>query len=255
MKRQYQDLLEEVEIINNEVTVVRKQLWEAQDQLKEKEEKIRTLENHVNELLECRERDEENVKMLKEANTTLVEEEAKLREAMDMMKQVLTRSELKAKEDQETISRLEEERSLLSRKPLGVRFKQDEDAMEHIRHASEEQVRRLKLMLHHAEKEIEMRKHKHYVANKLVETLRAQITAMDDPSGTVKELNKQKNLVRKLEQQIIELEEDTEDEEEERDDDIDQEVINRAWFDEDLESSGLRAVVNMFSCNNPKVVS
>jgi chromosome segregation ATPase len=244
-QKQYQDLLAEVELINKEVTTVRRQLWEAQDQLKEKDDKIRTLENHVNELLEDRQKDVDLVKELKEANTELLEQEAKARESLDLMKRVLTRAELKAKGDEETIEILKHD----------LRRNRTEDDAERMKQAVKEKEKRLELYLKEADDEVKEWKEKFTLANRTVINLRSQIAAMDDPTGAAKQLERQRKMIDALEQQIIDLEiEDMEREDEVRDvlDEIlpqyDHRVIHRAYFDEDLEKSRVKEVLHKLNC-------
>jgi chromosome segregation ATPase len=243
VKKQYKDLLDEVETINKEVTTVRKQLWEAQDQIKEKEEKIVSLKNHIDELVGLRMKDEEMIKMLKEANTSLVEEEAKVRESMDLMKRVLTRSELKAKEDQETIVFLKEELKN-SGNPNSSTI--NTSAMKRLEKASEAKERNLKNDLAQAEKQVEIWKYKHELANRMVNNLRAQMAVLDDPIGAGKLLEKQRQMIDVLEHQIMELElEEMEREEEDRDDLLQRhDIVSRACFDEDLDHSRIREVIS-----------
>jgi chromosome segregation ATPase len=241
-QKQYQDLVAEAELLNKEVTAVRRQLWEAQDQLKEKEDKIRTLENHVNELLENREKEIHLMKELREANAELVEQEAKARESLEVMKRVLTRAELKAKEDEETIELLKYDL---------YRNKTEDDA-KRMKRAVEEKERQLDEFFKEADEEVRAWKQKYALANRMVNNLRAQIAAMEDPSGAAKQLEKQRRMIDALEQQIIDLElEELEREDDQRDDDVrefDHEVINRAWLDEDLKESRVREVLQKLDC-------
>jgi chromosome segregation ATPase len=245
-------LLEEVELINSEVTAVRKQLWDTQDMLKEKNRKIEKLESQVEELLKLREKDEATVKELKEANTNLVEEEANVRDQLDLMKKVLTRSEIKAKDYEETISILKN-----SREPPNVK----DGCTSHggvslteigrLKKRSEEREEKYKKLLDEAENEIDMWKDRHAEAMKLASNLQSQLNALGDPTGTALQLEKQRKMIDALEEQITALELDELEKEEEDRGDIpqyDHSLIQRAILDEDLEGSKLRTLIQTLDC-------
>jgi chromosome segregation ATPase len=248
--RQHSALLEEVELINSEVTAVRKQLWETQDILKEKNMMIGKLNCQVEELLKLREKDKETVKELKEANTNLVEEEAKVREQLDLMKKVLTRSELKVKDYEETISILENS-SARPNENHGSANLVSPTEIGRLKKRSEEREEKYKKLLDEAENEIDMWKDRHAKATKLASNLQAQLNAVGDPTGTALQLEKQRKLIDALEQQIIEMDiEEFEKEEEDRGDlpQYDHSVIQRALLDEDLEGSKLRTLIQSLDC-------
>lgn len=270
--KQYEDLKQEVETVNEEVTRARKELWETQDKLKESDNKVCELENHIHELLDQRAEDESTVNMLKEENTKLVEEELKVRESLDLMKTVFTRAQFKAKQDQETIAILKDEkdalreeieqlRTLAFEAPCGQSkntnrpTKGDSKVAQKIAQASSEKERNLKLLLFQTEKELEALKKQHVLANKTIKRLRQQMGAMDDPTEAARQLDKQSRVIDRLEQQIIEMEmEDMEREEnEQRDDDLkrgNQEIVNRGCLDEDLEESLAKTVMSKLDCSS-----
>jgi chromosome segregation ATPase len=251
--QQHKALLEEVELINNEVTAVRKQLWETQDTVKEKDLKIETLEKKVKKLLELREKDEATVKELKEANTSLVEEEAKVREQMDLLKKVLTRSELKAKEYEETIAELKEERDSMAK--FGECSQVNGFSLAdfgRFKERSESKEEKYKKLLDEAEADIDKWKDRYAKAAKSVSNLQAQLDAVKDPTGAAKQLAKQRRMIDALEQQIIDLELEEMEKEDERSEmpEYDHTVIQRAIFDEDLEGSKLRALIQTMDCRH-----
>lgn len=252
MERRYRDLLAEVDLINTEVTNVRKQLWEAQDTLKEKDNKIRKLEEHIKELLEQREKDEASIKELKVANADLVEEETKVREALDLMKKVLTRSELRAKEDEETIAILKEERdSLLKMAGVSNKSNLNLSAIERIKEASAEREERYKELLNDAEAEIDEYKDRHAKAAKLINHLRSQLAAVGDPTGAAAQLERQRRMIDALEEQIIEMEIEEMEKEEQRSDTpvYDHSAIHRSILDEDFGGeSHLKNVIERLDC-------
>lgn len=251
MPQQHKALLEEVELINSEVTAVRKQLWETQDILKEKDDKITKLETQIKELLDVHQKEGEIVKELKEANTSLVEEEAKIREQLDLLKKVLTRSELKAKQYEETIADLKEKQNSLGKcadfsKISGFsltdfgRFKE----------RSESKEEKYKKLLDEAEAEIDKWKDRHAQVAKLASSLRAQLKAVNDPTGAAMQLDKQRRMIDALEQQIIDLELEDLEKEDERSDrpEYDHSVIQRAILDEDLDGSKIRTIMQSLDC-------
>ncbi len=91
----HEDLLPELDNVTEQLTKTRAQLWKTQDQLKGSEEKVRSLEMHITELVSCRENDKEQIKNLQEENSKALEEEAKVRESLDLMNRVFTRTQLK----------------------------------------------------------------------------------------------------------------------------------------------------------------
>ncbi|KAG7368791.1 hypothetical protein IV203_031534 [Nitzschia inconspicua] len=249
--QQHKALLEEVELINSEVTAVRKQLWQTQDLLKEKDGKLAKLETQVKEILNLREKDEEVIKELKEANTTLVEEEAKVREQLDLLKKVLTRSELKAKEYEETIAELKKEKESLenSAQCSGAGGFSIAD-FGRLQPKSESKEEKYKMLLDEAEAEIDVWKDRHAQAAKMASNLRAQLNAVKDPTGAAAQLERQRRMIDALEQQIIELELEDLEKEDERGEisEYDHSVIQRAIFDEDLEGSKLRSLIQSMDC-------
>ncbi|KAL3923169.1 MAG: hypothetical protein SGILL_001806 [Bacillariaceae sp.] len=254
LDRQYRDLSAEVEAINAEVTNVRKQLWEAQDALKNKDDTIRKLEAGIHVIADKRKEDESVIKELQTANADLVEEEAKVRESLDLMKKVLTRSELRAKEDEETMTLLKEERDSLLQ-VSGVSDKKSNvnlTAIERIKEVSAEREAKYKELLNDAEAEIEEWKQRHASTAKLVNNLRAQLAASEDPSGAAQRLEEQRRMIDALEEQIIELEmEELEKEEERRNEksgEYDHSVIHRSLLDEDMQGSKLRVVMDKLDC-------
>ncbi len=112
-KMEYDDFMAEINSITEHLTKTRTTLWETQDSLRASEQKVQQLEMHIDELVAAREKDFQQIKGLQKENTQCLEEEMKIRESMDLMKKVFTRTQLKSKEDQKTIGLLQEERDLL----------------------------------------------------------------------------------------------------------------------------------------------
>jgi hypothetical protein len=255
----FQHLMEEVETVNKEVMMLRTKLYEAQDMVKDRDETVRTLENHVNELLEQRDRDDTMISMLKENNTKLVEEEAKVLESLDLMKKVFTRAQLKAKADMEAISILKEERDAIQTQLTDVQGKETQKslfdakaAVQRVKAAADEREHQLQTLLYDSQREMENWKKRSSVADRTVKNLREQLGAMKHPDMATRQLKKQRELIDQLEQQINELEMDEVQREIElRDDDLIQSndaIVHRAFFDEDLDFSVTRKFIRKIDC-------
>lgn len=253
---------------------LRGKLWEAQDAvaerddtikgrdtlLEERDDKIRTLENHIIELLEHREKDGQTISMLKENNTSLVEEESKVRESLELMRKVFTRAQLNAKEDQERIAILKEERDDLLRQtkdlkenPLSASApsKFDKAAIERVKQAFDEKEENLKSLLFQTEKKLESLKKKHEIAKVAIKKMTLQLVATKDSKEATKQLAKQRRVIDRLEQQITKLEiEEIEREKELRDDELATgiDVIHRGCFDEDLDHSLTKSMLTKLGC-------
>jgi len=267
-RKRYQSLREEVDEVSEEATKTRKKLWEAQDNLKEVNEKVRELENHLNEVLELREKDLETIKTLQIANTECAENENRARESTEIFKKVYKRAQLKIKEDEEEIAILREQRDTVIREKNckdGIcnsghaRTTDEMEALEQIKIVSENKEKTLKNMLFQAEREAELWKSKHKVAVKRVKNSREQILAMEDPTRATSHMEKQRIEIEELENQLSSIEEkigvDQEDRDEERDTEennrnrsdastIDMNVLDRAYCDEDLDNGLTRDLIN-----------
>mmetsp|Transcript_51842 Transcript_51842/g.52810 ORF Transcript_51842/g.52810 Transcript_51842/m.52810 type:complete len:347 (+) Transcript_51842:100-1140(+) len=267
-RKRYQSLREEVDEVSEEATKTRKKLWEAQDNLKEANEKVRELENHLNEVLELREKDLETIKTLQIANTECAENENRARESTEIFKKVYKRAQLKIKEDEEEIAILREQRDTVIREKnckKGIfnsghaRTTDEMEALEQIKIVSENKEKTLKNMLFQAEREAELWKSKHKVAVKRVKNSREQILAMEDPTRATSHMEKQRIEIEELENQLSSIEEkigvDQEDRDEERDTEennrnrsdastIDMNVLDRAYCDEDLDNGLTRDLIN-----------
>jgi hypothetical protein len=112
-KRDYDDLMTEIESVSRKLANARKALWATQDKLKSSELKNEQLELHMSELVTVHEDESKELKELRESNAYLKQEEAKLRESLDLMKKVFTNSHFKSREEQESIAILTEERNSL----------------------------------------------------------------------------------------------------------------------------------------------
>jgi len=274
-RKRYQNLLKEVEEVNDEATNIRKQLWETQDNLKESEDKVRKLENHLNEILELREKDLKAITALEVSNAECVEMESRARESMEEFKKVYKRAQLQIKEQEEEIAILREQRDMLVREKSSDRdtaVMVDESALEYIKIVSEEKEKRLKDMLFQAEKEVELWKSKHKVAMKRAQNSREQIRVMEeDPTESVTYVEKQRKTIEELENKLRILEE--ENAMEERDDGGDRKmnnrypdtdkyfkhsVVDRAFCDEDLDDGLTRDLIHRLKnlhCSLPSAQS
>lgn len=115
-KEMYQAVLGELDTAATLLAKIRKELWKTQDEKKkaktllaETEEKNKSMEKKIQE-------DEETMKSLEEETGRLTEVEGKLREDFELMKKVFARNELKAKEYDETLALIRNERDSVTKK-------------------------------------------------------------------------------------------------------------------------------------------
>eukprot|EP00536_Pseudo-nitzschia_multiseries_P004510 jgi/Psemu1/188213/e_gw1.75.39.1 len=288
-RKRLQSLQAEIDEVNEDATTTRKKLWETQDKLKSADDQIRKLENHLNEVLELRERDLESVKQLRAANSDCVEMESRAREAMEVFKKCYKRAQLKIKEQEEEIVLLREQKDSAERDQStnneGKKLPVNESALEHIKSVSDEKEQRLKKMLFETENEVDLWKSKYKVASKRCNNLQEQIQAAEHPSEATAHMNKQRIRIEQLENMLRSAEEKEERrqreeyrkeerqkeerqkeerQQEERDDGyrdsyyfsgdpLDQ-IVNRAFCDEDLQDSFSKDLVKriqMLNCALP----
>jgi chromosome segregation ATPase len=250
---QHNELMEEIETITKQLTKTRNTLWEAQDRLRTSEHKAQQLEMHVTELLAARNQDAVKVKQIQEDNTRCLEEEAKIRESLELMKKVFTRNQLKSKEDQETIALMQEERDLLleeNQKLHSITSKQQNSKNDSagsepqkterfLSDASQKNERLLSDALEKARKELRDYKKKEVHAdnkirrlkNKLLEARDSKLQ-YDDPG-----------LIDRLERNVMNYVQGTEGRDEE-----DSNIVARAFLDEDLNESLTRNFMKNLNC-------
>jgi predicted nucleic acid-binding Zn-ribbon protein len=197
----------EVEQVNNEATGTRKLLWEAQDSLKESEDQIRKLENHLNEILELREKDLQAIKALRVANSDCVENESRAREAMEVFKKCYKRAQLKIKEHEEEIAVLREHKERTERGGDNIGVVDtggmvNESALEYIQTVSNDKEKKLKKMLSETEVEVDLWKSKYKVAQKRCLNWQEQILAMEHPSEGAVHIKKQRIQIEELEKKV-----------------------------------------------------
>jgi chromosome segregation ATPase len=202
----------EVEEVNEEATNTRKELWEAQDKLKETGDQIRKLENHLNEILELREKDLQTIKALRVNNSDCVENESRAREAMEVFKKCYKRAQLKIKEHEEEIAVLREQKESAERgkdkmKVVNTASMVNESALEYIQTVSNDKEKRLKKMLSETENEVDLWKSKYKVANKRCLNWQEQILAMEHPSEGAEHIKRQRIEIDGLEKMVRTLEE------------------------------------------------
>lgn len=206
-RRQIQTLQKEVEEVNEDATNARRLLWEAEDKLKESDDQIRKLENHLNELLELREKDLQNIKALRVANSDCVENESRAREAMEVFKKCYKRAQVKIKEHEEEIMALREHRESAERGrnemgDLDTSGMVNESALEYIQSVSAEKEKRLKKMLSETEVEVDLWKSKYKVAHKRCQNWQEQILAMEHPTEGAAHIKRQRIQIENLEAEI-----------------------------------------------------
>lgn len=205
-RKRIQTLQKEVEEVNEEATNTRRTLWEVQDKLKESEDQIRKLENHLNEVLELREKDLLNIKHLRVANSDCVENESRAREAMEVFKKCYKRAQVKIKEHEEEIMVLREHRERAERRgdddDYDTSGMVNESALEYIQSLSNEKEKKLKKMLSETEVEVDLWKSKYKVANKRCQNWQEQMLAMEHPTEGAAHIKRQRIQIENLEAEI-----------------------------------------------------
>mmetsp|Transcript_9530 Transcript_9530/g.28415 ORF Transcript_9530/g.28415 Transcript_9530/m.28415 type:complete len:337 (+) Transcript_9530:123-1133(+) len=284
-RKRLQSLQTEIDEVNEDATTTRKKLWETQDKLKSAEDQIRKLENHLNEVLELREKDMETVKTLRAANSDCVEMESRAREAMEVFKKCYKRAQLKIKEQEEETALLREQnRAARDRSEANADTANagvNKSALEYIKSISEEKEKRLKKMVFETEKEVDLWKSRYRVASKRCSNLQEHIEAAEHPSEATVHMNKQRIKIEQLEEALKVAEEKQErqrreyreekeeqDEQEERDDDHDDsnhfsggivdDIVHRAFCDEDLRGSLTKDLVKrlqVLNCTLPTMAN
>jgi len=210
-RKRIQSLQMEVEDVNEEATNTRRLLWETEDKLKEQDDKVRQLENHLQDLLELREKDLAAIKSLRASNSDCVENESRAREAMDVFKKCYKRAQLKLKQQEEEIAVLREQRESFARgkvdsKESGSTGMVSESALEYIQTVSSDKEHRLEKMLSDTQVEADLWKSKYKVANKRCLNWQEQILAMEHPSEGAEHIKRQRIAIDKLEEKIVTLE-------------------------------------------------
>jgi len=211
-RKRIQNLQMEVEDVNEAATSARRQLWDSQDKLKDSEDQIRKLENHLNELLELREKDLGIIKSLRAANSDCVENESRAREAMDVFKKCYKRAQIQIKENEEEIAVLREHRELAERgkdktKVYNTAAMVNESALEYIQTVSNDKEKRLKQMVAESESEADLWKSKFKVAHKRCMNWQEQVLAMEHPTEGADHIKRQRIEIDKLEEQVRQLQE------------------------------------------------
>lgn len=242
--KMYQDLFDELESVSDQLSKTREQLWKTQDELKESQDKVGSMELHIKELVSIHENDKDEMKKLQIENSTHIEEEAKVRESLDLMKKVFTRTQLRSKEDQETIMLLQEERDLLleENKQLrdgGAGTQHDKAAISRIKRESLEREKQLGIVLEKTKKELEEANEKRELAEADVKIMTQRLAMMKDPAESRDHAERQRKRIDELERQLMELHAN--------DDDV---LLKRAILDEDLEESVARKFMNQLDCTS-----
>jgi chromosome segregation ATPase len=224
----YETVLEELDTVTVQLKKTRESLWETQDTVKDAEDKAKSLELHIEELVQAHGEQDGEIKKLRAENSTHIEEEAKVRESLELMKKVFTRNQLKAREDQETMMLLQEERDLLLEENKHLRIapaaskQYERGAIQRIKRESLEKERHLTSILHKIKAELNHTRSKYKVSDESVKTLQKKLATMNNPEETNRALELQRQKINILEYQIQQLHE--------QDDD----VLNRGLTKEDV---------------------
>lgn len=105
----YEEVLGEVDTVTEELNKVRRELWETQDDLKEAKVYRQKVKQHEKICID----DKETIKTLELKFGNSLTKERDTRDALDLMKKVFTRTQLKARDDQTAIQKLKETNRLL----------------------------------------------------------------------------------------------------------------------------------------------
>ena len=259
-RKRIQNLQMEVEEVNEEATNTRKTLFEAQDKLKETENQIRKLENHLNEILELREKDLQTIKALRVNNSDCVENESRAREAMEVFKKCYKRAQLKIKEHEEEIAVLREQKDSAERgknkmKVTNTDSMVNESALEYIQTVSNDKEKKLKQMLSETENEVDLWKSKYKVANKRCLNWQEQILAMEHPSEGAEHIKRQRSEIEALEKQVKNLEEKHAQEERDSSNPFNR-MVNASFCSEDVRDGLTKSFMDSFqnlNCSVPTI--
>ena len=287
---QQEELMAEIESITEQLTKTRNTLWETQDNLRTTEQKAQQLEMHVAELVAERKNDARQVKQLQEDNARYLEDESKIRESLELMKKVFIRGQLKAKEDQENIALLQEERDLLllenetlrknAEKMMAKEQKSNKMARRHEmenlamdRDASDmaETTGKSKGVTKDVSPKREKTENKPDSTSDSRKNERLLSDALERTRFELKEYKKKHlhadHKIRRLKNELLEVRESNHHYDEpglldrlglnifhlirgnEDRDSADNDIVNRAFFDEDLEESLTRSFIQNLSCD------
>lgn len=237
----HEQLLAEIEGITEQLTKTRGTLWEAQDKLRISEKKSQQLEMHIAELVAARKDDAKKVKQIQEDNTRCLEEEAKIRESLELMKKVFTRNQLKNKEDLETLALVKEERDLLLEENERLRSNAAKNAKDENKESKDSQKneRVLSDALERTRKELHEYKKKQQRAESKIRKLKNKVLEERENSRS----NYEPGLIDRLERNVMHYVRGTEDRDEQ-----DTNIIARAFLDEDLEDGLARELIPNLNC-------
>lgn len=243
-------LMEELDNVTEQLTNTRKSLWSTQDKLKEAQETVRKQEMHISELVAAHDYDTMQLKRLQEANTKSLEEEMKIRESFELMKKVFARSQLKSKEDQETIALLSEESDLLREENDQLRLvsnnKEKEKAqLNHKLKESNDRTKQLTGILERMKAELSEYKVKYARAEEAIKTLNQKLVESREKGKEEAERKfyRQRRVIDSLERQVLELR--VNDKPIHEDD-----LLKRAILDEDLDDGLARHFMQSMNCTS-----
>jgi chromosome segregation ATPase len=238
----YADVLDEVDQVTKELTNTRSKLWQTQDDFKEAEYAVVEMEKQLTDLMTARDVDQESIKLLREANSSQVEEELRLRDSLELMKKVFTRTQLKTKDDHDKIQNLKEEIELQVEENQKLR-----DELDQLRAVMAkpgqptDRENRLKEALDKSRRELESAMAKQGIAEENIKIMTKRLLAQ--PANMEVVLSKQREEIETLQKKIKELEPDVG-----RSNSMDPEVDKaspkkqRSWFSFDYVTCSPRVV-------------
>lgn len=236
------DLVQELANVREHLATTREALWGCQDKLGKSEKTMREMQNHISDLVETRDNDHKLIESLKTENARALEEEAKVRESLELMKKVFTRSQIRAKADQESLKTLREERDKLKTENAklleeNILSLNDKFTLTQANKKATENEKNLNMMLQKTRSDLAGYQKNKSHADGAIKQLTSRLV---QKNGQQK--NQQK-MISKLEKKVRALFVAEEREESSN-------FVNRALFDEDLEDGVARQILQTVDCTS-----
>jgi septal ring factor EnvC (AmiA/AmiB activator) len=251
----YADVLDEVDQVTKELTDTRSKLWQTQDDFKEAEYAVVEMEKKLADLMEAHDVDQESIKLLREANSSQVEEELRLRDSLELMKKVFTRTQLKTKDDHDKIQNLKEEIELQMEENQKLRGELDQLRTIMTKPGQPtDRENRLQEALDKTRRELESASAKQGIAEENIKIMTKRMLAQ--PANMELVLSKHRQEIEALQKKIKELEPDVV-----RSNSMDPEVDKaspkkeRSWFSFDYVTCSPRVVDEEVVVETPGIQS
>jgi len=241
------DFLSELDAVTQQLSSTREKLWATQDQLKESEDKLLRTESRVAELESLREKDAQAIRDLQEENSKNLEEEAKVRESLELLKKVYTRTQLKSKEDQETAMLLEEEKNMLVEENTQLReacglSKHEKASLLRTKKEGLDKERQLTNILSRVRRELAATKESLSKSEAERKSMAEHFNAMNDPMEAQRQIDLLNEKIVALERELARKEDKSL-------------LMRRAVLDEDLDDSMARQFLQKLDCTSESLCS